>query len=359
MINQETDACDDDPQIDCDAKWALKGVDIPETDTLGKIWEFYPGDCGNKINNTDKHFKTYVSEGRNQPLLTVWAGSGKDTGTDDTLLGTCGSYSHCCDPNDNDIIGFSKDAFTTTGFSHGHQVAYNDMTSVWNQGESTCTMCNMSPQNEHLNGTLWTKPEQAAAQCLTSGEGPFAVFTGPLFEDGGIYCLKKDVCTNDDVESEETCPKDNVFSPGSSCSCNGLLNSPDWLTNENFFEKCKDHDSSTDPDNRAVTVPTAFYKIVVKKDEQNNQVEVFPLVMDQQVPGSGDAVKKLVTGKITTGKDAWDRIEPGLKASGIEFTNMCTADNDAECWTIKEVDCANDDDKCPWLNSTCPSQIWA
>ena len=62
----------------------------------------------------------------------------------------------------------------------------------------TFTYCNMSPQNESLNGNNWAKLELGSRNCASNNS--IVVYTGPLFLKNKYWCTKKGNCVGNECE---------------------------------------------------------------------------------------------------------------------------------------------------------------
>jgi DNA/RNA endonuclease G (NUC1) len=270
---------------------------------------YTPGQCpGDHISPEPEnvHYFTLVSKKRNQPVFTLWANGDETTEQYAEFLEQYGSkrpsFNTCC------IAGITAKDYSGTGFSRGHQVAMADM-GLMNQANSTFTTCNMSPQNEPLNGNQWAKLELASRKCAE--DASVVVYTGPMFKDGGKYCMKgtNTVCQGNNCEALLHPPK----------------GSPDWFNQTQYYDLC---DESTNQ----VPVPTAFYKVVCFKDS------VYPIIMAQEVPGDMTGTNTKI---LATGSTAWSMIQNELQ-NYIRFPDVITQN-------VKESDSET------WLSGNCPS----
>ena len=264
---------------------------------------YVPGKCqGDHISGGPEnvHYFTLVSKKRNQPVFTLWANNKPVEQYTDFLEqygGKRPSFTTCC------ITGITAKDYSGTGFSRGHQVAMADM-GLMDQANSTFTTCNMSPQNEPMNGNRWAKLELASRDC--AGEKNIVVYTGPIFNDGGKYCMKHGVCSGNQC-SEYLSPK------------------TDWFNNAKYYDAC-------DGSRNQVTVPTAFYKVVCFKDA------VYPIIMEHEVPGDTTGTNANI---LATGSKAWAMIQNELKEY-ITFPDVITQN-------------VKGSSEQTWLSGKCPS----
>ena len=276
-----------------DGNWAFPTVN--NTDLV----LYVPGSCrGDHIKGGPEnvHYFALVSKKMKQPVFTLWASAQKEgfvnTGTSVELGRPKVSFNKCC------ITGVTQKDYSGTGFSKGHQVASADM-DTFGQAKSTFTTCNMCPQNEVMNGKNWASLENGARQCVSKTS--VAILTGPVFGDGGKYCMKKGVCSGNDCE---------VF-------LHPKRDMSDWYTDPQYYNVCE---------NGGIPIPTAFFKVIC------TQNEVYPIVMGHEVPGQGSTNAKI----LASGEKAWGIITNALQSQGVslpdDFSNKVVEFN-ASTWS--------------------------
>lgn len=255
-----------------DGSWAF-----PTVSENADLVLYVPGNCsGDHITDGPEnvHYFAIVSKKMKQPVFTLWASPKKNldglkTGRPKVKFNTC------C------ITGVTQNDYSGTGFSKGHQVASADM-ATFDQAKSTFTTCNMCPQNEVMNGRNWASLENGARSCVS--QTPLAIYTGPVFEDGGKYCMKSQVCSGNDC-NKFLSPKGDML---------------DWYTDPNYYDICE---------NGGITVPTAFFKVIC------TPTAVYPIIMGHEVPGQGSTNAKI----LASGAKAWSIITNALQTQGISL----------------------------------------
>ena len=277
------------------------------------------------------NYFTIVSKKRNQPIFTFWA-SDKISQLENTtntysagfLKSNRPSFAPC-----EELNNITSNDYKATGFSKGHQVAMADMKLLEGDdnpsaGYDTFRLCNISPQNERMNGDPWASLEEATRDCATKGD--MAVFTGPLFLDGGKYCMKTGMCDLVDSKSPNNC--NNYLNKDK------VVGNKTWYGNENNYDKCENGTN-----NKQITVPSAFYKVVFFKET----LEVYPVIMSQEIPGQGYPTSPNGT-ILAAGSGAWDIIRNSLK-DVLNFSQIQES----------KIKCSNSDS---WLNKppTCPKK---
>ena len=304
--------------------WAL-----PEVKGCGSgVYLYYPGMCQhdhtNRYNSPEEiNYAALVSKKYNQPVFTVWANCGTNPSIESfiqnyenflmKLQGKRPSFNSCC------ITGISKNAYKGTGFSKGHMVAMADMKMLkcgtGNCSGGTFTTCNMSPQNEKLNGERWAKLESGSRDCVTKNRC-VVVYTGPLFGNKKNYCMNTNVCS------------------GNNCST-FLSPSPehkDWYGNNQYYTYCNQ------TSNNDVVVPYAYYKVVIIRDNNTKNVSTYPIIMSQETPSNIVDNASI----LATGKDAWDILSKEM--SFLTFPSQ----------VVNNIKVTNKDN---WLQGKCPHQL--
>lgn len=300
--------CTNYPVVEA-GKWAFPTLAKPAAYIL-----YVPGKCPSDYISTSPanvNFFTLIDKRYNQPIFTMWASvkhtianalrsdaqilqdhslgeadfssqEDNDASLDASLYGgkKRPDFRSCC-------LDAQKDAnYSGTGMSRGHLVAMADM-GLFNCGRDDCsfgtfTTCNTSPQNQ-VHNTLWSYIEATGRICATNYSS-VCIYTGPLFRDGGKYCMNKTNCTGN--------------------ACDRLLNPHpksaliDWYSNPKYYKTCAG--------TNAVPIPTDFYKVMCVK--HGKDIQVFCIVMAQRLPGRPEQNGEIVA----TGADAWEMITDNL-----------------------------------------------
>ena len=295
--------------------WALPEVSGCNVD----VYLYYPGMCsGDHVYSSsmsEVNYAALISKEYKQPVFTVWANDGLNPSIekfvqDYLIQGKRPSFNKCC------ITGVTEQTYKGTGFSKGHMVAMADMGMIkcgtGNCSAGTFTTCNMSPQNEILNGDRWAKLEAGSRDCV-SNKRTVVVYTGPLFGKNSQYCMNNSVCVGNDCE---------VFLHPS----RKHPEHKDWYGETKYYSKnCQN----------SPIVPYAYYKVVIIRNKSDGKVFTFPIIMSQKTP-TNNVVNASI---LTTGQEAWNIITQEL--SFLRFP----------------YDVANNiqiTDKDKWLQGNCP-----
>jgi hypothetical protein len=284
-----------------------------------------------KLDNMHVYYLTLVSKNYKQPLIGIW---GWSKAADFDFIAGCDAcqksdIDKCIDktlpknacirtPKNNsperllscqnngraditfkkcDITNIEHSDYALTGFSRGHIIANSDMDefacsyrAVQNGGvnvniDTTCgqttfSCCNISPQNQELNGGAINDIENAIRDCIIKKKY-FINFTGPLFKKGYLCTLK-----------DESCRPDN----------NRCINDKTRFADKSKYSDCG-------PYNDGIPVPYAFYKIVINI----NNKKAYCIIINQQIPDNN-----VENGSVLTkGIDAYKIIDKFLMENKI------------------------------------------
>jgi len=247
---------------------------------------YVPGLCPKdfiKNKDTNVNYISLISKKYKQPLCTIWSGK-KDPKLDPVEKKP--QFNTCCE---TDISPYD---LSGTGFSKGHQVADADM-GLFSCEERSCaygtfTMCNVSPQNERLNGEIWAHIEEGSRKC--SKKLSVVVYTGPLFLKDKYWCTKQGNCVNKDC--------DKFLSP--TLKNGGDL---DWYIKQQYYTNC-------DQNKDGIPVPDAYYKFMSINEEP---YITYAIIISQRNP------ENLVENAsiLSQGKEAFDITNIFLEKNGI------------------------------------------
>lgn len=231
-----------------------------------------------------------MSEKYKQPLCTIWVGKTAEIpGQHHTNRPA--EFITCCQ-------GSVKDSdYDNSGFSRGHLVADSDMKN-FNCGTHDCSygtysLCNISPQNQELNGNKWNFIEKGTSKCAKLSS--VIVYSGHIFHTDLYLCTKKNMCLG----------KNEIDVDKTKVDCKNFLTSKDdWYKISSHYSMCRNESD--------IPVPDAFYKIIVLND---GSYRTYAIIMEQQNYFNG-----LQNGLVSsTGQDAINKISTFLRDNGINL----------------------------------------
>ena len=283
---------------------------IHKTDNLSL---YLPGECsddydpinqdGVKDNKSNYSYLTIISQKYKQPIFSITALSSED------INNTKGKrpnarFKTCC----KDSIKNSQ--YKNSGFSRGHNIASSDETKLKCEDDcqvATFSYCNVSPQNQELNGVFWTKIEEAVNLCKNS----MIIINGPIFFKDVLVCTNKNACTK-----------------LSGCSNLPERDKKKWFANSDLYTDCSIEDE--------IPVAEGFYRIMINNDTK----KIYCIIINQTTPNNINE-----NGSIHSyGIDAYKLVERFLFKNdielsedlrGVEYNNVVnTADTYIKKWKV-------------------------
>lgn len=259
---------------------------ILKTDNLSL---YLPGECpddydivnedGTRDNKNNYSYLTIISKKYKQPIFSITALSKQDINNPKGKRPSA-NFKTCC----KDSVQNSQ--YENSGFSRGHNIASSDVSKLScedNCQVSTFSYCNVSPQNQELNGTFWTKIEDVVNICKNS----MIIINGPIFFNSKILCTNKNACTK-------------------FLGCSNLpeRDKKKWFTNVDLYTDC-----STDDE---IPVPEGFYRIIINNDTK----KVYCIILNQTTPTNNNE-----NGSIHSyGVEAYKLVEKFLLDNDIDLS---------------------------------------